>query len=62
MRALLLVLLSLLSIAFVLGGAIADRWGVEAVLLIATGLGLLAVLASGLLLEVPPVETRDLDV
>jgi MFS family permease len=60
MRALLLVLLSLLSVAFVVGGAIADRWGVETVLLIATGLGLLAVLASGLLLEVPPVETRDL--
>jgi MFS family permease len=60
MRALLLVLLSLLSVAFVVGGAIADRWGFETLLLIATGLGLLAVLASGLLLEVPPVETRDL--
>jgi hypothetical protein len=60
MRALHLLLLAALSLAFVVGGAIADRWGLETLLLAATATGLLTVLASGLLLEVPPAETRDL--
>jgi hypothetical protein len=60
MRAMLLLLLALLSLAFVAGGIIADRWGLDTLLMIACGAGLLTVLASGLLLEVPPADTRDL--
>lgn len=60
MRALHLLLLAVLSVAFAAGGAVADRWGLEVLLLVAAAAGLLTVLASGLLLEVPPAETREL--
>jgi hypothetical protein len=60
MRGLLIVLLCVLSLAFVVGGLIIDRWGMTVLLVVAASVGLLAMLASGTLLEVPPAETRDL--
>ncbi len=61
-RGLFLMLLVVLSFAYVAGGVIVDRWGFEALMLVAFGAGLLTLFASGLLLGVPPAETRDMTV
>ncbi|MCC6629527.1 MAG: hypothetical protein IT340_19280 [Chloroflexi bacterium] len=60
MRGLLVIVLALASVAYVGGGAIADRWGMQPLWLAAALLGVVALLASGLLLDVPPADTREL--
>lgn len=57
-RALLVLTLTILSFVYVFGGLIIERWGYDGLLMAAAGLGLLGILTSGLLMEVPPAETR----
>jgi hypothetical protein len=59
-RALVVLALIVLSPAFIIAGSVADRWGFELLLAVAAGISLVAALASGLLLEVPPDDTRTL--
>lgn len=59
-RGLLLGLVVVLSLAYMAGGAVSDRWGFEVLMLVAFGGGLLTLFASGILLGVPPAETRDM--
>jgi hypothetical protein len=60
MRTLLVGIVALGSLAYLVGGSVVDRWGLDRLWLAAAVLGLVALLASGMLLDVPPEETREL--
>jgi hypothetical protein len=59
-RGLLLIVLVVGSVAYLVGGAITNQLSFEVLLMVAFVVGMLTLFTSGILLAVPPAETRDL--